>query len=190
MRIPPRSVFADYARKILQDHYEWDSPHKFLSLHWDGEKLTCGSYVCIATDVRDDQYPVMMLRTARETIERQPGSPPYGYLIQIEAFAATKPGPDAPEEEHRRFEADRTGHKIHKRPDAIESSVVWCADIHGRLWTAAKTRENPHVIEESFYPPGQTILGGGQFVTGLLGVCNLTAICGHKMPPAAFRHPN
>ena len=66
---------------------------------------------------------------------------------------------------------------------------MYCADIHGRLWVAVKLRNEPDEITEEFYPPGQTTLGGS-FISALLGVCELTAIAGHKMPPAGFRHPN
>jgi hypothetical protein len=189
MRIPPRSAFAGYARQVLEDHDEWDSPHAFMTLHWDGEKLTCGAYVCIMPDVHPDRYPAMMLETARESLRQNPGSPPYGYLLQCEAFAAAEPGPDATDGERRLWEADRVGRTLHERPDAVESAVVYCADIHGRLWTAVKPRKDPGAISESFYPPGQTAVGG-QFIRGLLGVCDLTAVAGHKIPPAGFRNPN
>lgn len=189
MTIPPRSAFAGYARQVLEDHGEWDSPHKFLALHWDGGKLTCGIYVCIMTDIHPDQYPALMLKTAQESLVKCPESPPYGYLLQCEAFSVTEPGPDASEEERRQYESDRAGRTFHERPDAVESAVVYCADIHGRLWSAVKLRSDPDVISESFHPPGQAA-PAGQYITALLGVCDMTAVAGHKLPPAGFRHPN
>lgn len=180
MSAPPRDVFAAAARKAIEDHDEWDSPHCFQTLHWDGERLTCRTYVCIMPDVDPVKYPALMAKAAREELEKHPDEAAYAYLLQIESFGVTEPGPDASEAEREQYERDRIGRTFHERGDAIESCDVWVADIHGRLRSAAKTRTEPDRIHEHFYQPGRT--PGGPFIRGLLRVAYATGMLGHGLP--------
>lgn len=180
MTAPPRDVFAAITRKVVEDHDEWDSPHSFLTLHWDGEKLSVRTFVCIMPDVDPVKYPALMMKAAREELEKDPDDPAYGYLIQGEFFGTTEPGADASEEERDQFRRDRLGRTFHQRPDATEACIAWAADIHGRLWSAAKTRTDPGHIHEVFYQPGRA--PHGQMIDGLIAVAYATGVIGHGLP--------
>jgi hypothetical protein len=60
MGVPPRSVFAAAVREAIDAHDEWDAPHAFETLHWDGEKLTVLTYACIMPDMDPVSYPAVM----------------------------------------------------------------------------------------------------------------------------------
>lgn len=50
MTPPPRDVFAAAARNAIERHDEWDSPHSFETLHWDG----CASSCCGDGGIHED----------------------------------------------------------------------------------------------------------------------------------------
>jgi hypothetical protein len=93
----------------------------------------------------------------------------------------TEPGPEASAADLARYHAARKGRTFHEQPGAVESCIAWVADIHGRLWSAAKTRDQPDKIREAFYRPGQA--PGGQMIRGLLAVAKATGILCHGMQP-------
>jgi hypothetical protein len=177
---PPREVFADITRKTIEDHDEWDSPHCFMTLHWDGERLTTGTYACIIPGIDPGDYPALMRKAAADRQQEHPDDPACAYLLQIEAFGVIYPGPDAGETEREQFDRDRIARTFHKRPDAIESAIAWCADIHGRTWTAAQRRSEPGVIHEHFYAPGRS--PGGWMLRGLLAVAYATGVTAYGLP--------
>ena len=177
---PPREIFAEAARKAIEAHSDWDSPHCFLTLHWDGEKLSPGTYACIMPDYDPADYPALMARIARERIEEHPDEPPaYAYLLQIEAFGLTEPGPAASPAEVERYKVARLTRTFHQHPDARESATAWCADVHGRLWNATKIRDAPG-ISERFYQPGRA--PGGRLIRSLLSVAYATGMSEHGLP--------
>jgi hypothetical protein len=178
--IAPRELLAAETRKAIEDHSKWDSPHAFITLHWDGEKLACRTYAMIMPDVAPADYPRLMMKMAREEHERDPDEPACAYLLQIEAFGVTEPGPQATEAERIQYNADRLGRTFHQRDDAIESAIAWYADVHGRVWFAAKRRSDPDKISESFYPPGKALRGS--FVNGLLAVAYATGMVSYGLP--------
>lgn len=180
MTVPPRSVFAAAARREVEDHDEWDSPHCFQTLHLDGDELVCRLYACIMPDIDPAGYPRIMAAFAAEQHEKDPRDPAYAYLIQIEAFGMTEPGPEASAADLARYHAARRARTFHEQPDAVESCIAWVADIHGRLWSAAKTRDQPDVIREAFYRPGRA--PGGQMIRGLLAVAGAAGVRCHGMP--------
>lgn len=177
----PREQFAAVTRDFIEDHSEWDAPHRFVILYRDGDEVAVGSYAVIMPDVHPDQYPGLMARAADDWRESHPDKPAYAYLLQIEAHSVTEPGPDASEAERNQFQADRLGRTFHTRPDAVETAVAWCADVHGRMWTAAKVRSQEDQIQEEFYQPGRSPLGG-QMIRGLLAVAYATGIRDHGLP--------
>lgn len=181
----PREAFAAITRQVIEHHAEWDSPHCFMTLHRDGEELACRTFACIMPDMNPADYPRIMAKIASEQHEKDPADPAYGYLLQIEAHGVQDPGPAATEDERERFRADRIGRTFRQRPDAVESAVAWCADIHGRVWTAAKVRGKDG-ISESFYPPGKA--PGGQLIRGLLAVAYATGMASHGLPPPAWQN--
>ena len=181
MTAPPRSVFAAFTRKAIEAHDEWDSPHCFMTVHWDGESLACHTYVCVMPDIDPVDYPALMIKAAREQLEKDPDDPPYGYLLQIEGHGVKEPEPGASEEERERFNKARLGRTFHQLPDAIEVATAYCADIHGRLWVAAKRRDKPGEISENFYAPGNPKIGG-QMVKGLLAVAYTTGMTAWGLP--------
>ena len=180
MSTPPREVFADFTRQTIEAHDEWDSPHCFITLHWDGEQVSVGTYASIMLDINPADYPAYMISLAREEHEKNPDDPAYAYLLQAEFFGATEPGPDASEAERAQFQRDRLGRTFHQRDDAEEIATAWCADVHGRLWAATKRRSQPGVVHETFYAPGKA--PGGQMIRGLLAVAYSTGMMAYGLP--------
>jgi len=179
--VPPRDLLAAKVRELIEMHGEWDSLHQFVTLHWDGERLSYGTVALIDPHIHPDQYPPLMIRMARERLGEHPDDPPYAYVLQIECFGAVDPGPDASEEERRRFDADRRGRTFYKRPDALEMAIAYCVDIHGRFWTAGKVRGKEDRIEEHFYRPGAEL--SGQFIRALKTVAATTGVIAHGLRP-------
>jgi hypothetical protein len=177
---PPREAFAETARKIIEAHDEWDSLHAFITLHWDGENLTPGTCAAIDPAIDPAEYADLMAGMARKELDENPQDPAYGYLLQIEAFGVTMPGKDASAEERLRFDADRLGRTFHQRPDATEMAIAYCADIHGRLWTATR-RRGIAGTEEQFHPPGPR-QPGGRLIHGLLATAYTTGMSCYGLP--------
>jgi hypothetical protein len=181
MGVPPRDVLAAAARRaVADDHDEWDAPYCFQPLHWDGQALTYRTHVCIMPDVHPAGYPALMAEAAARELTEHPDDPAYAYLLQIEAHGVEAPGLDATEAEREQYRRDRVGRTFHRRPDATEAAVSWVADVHGRVWTAAKPRENPELINERFYPPGRA--PSGHLIAGLLAVAYTTGVRAYGLP--------
>lgn len=136
--------------------------------------------MCVLPDVDPLDYPTLMAKAAVEELGEHPDEPAYAYLLQIEVFAVTEPGLDASEEEREQYDRDRIGRTFHQRNDAIETCVAWVADVHGRLWSAAKVRNRPGGISEAYYQPGST--PGGQMIRGLLAVATATGVMAYGLP--------
>jgi hypothetical protein len=184
MTVPPRSVFAAAARAEVERHDRWDAPHSFQTLHLDGGELVCRTYGCIMPDVNPPDYPRLMAKMATEQHDRDPRDPAYAYLLQVESFGVDKPGPEASAKELAAYHAARVGRTFHLMPGAVETCTAWVADIHGRLWAASKTRDNPEYVHEVFYRPGGRQPGGSS-IEGLLAVARATGIRYHGMPGVA-----
>lgn len=183
MNIPSREVFAAETRRAIEQHDEWDSPHAFVTLRWDGARVTAGTYACIMPDIHPNDYPAYMIKLARQDWERDPENPAYAYLLQIEAFGVAEPGPEASADELAQYHQDRLGRTFHQRADAEELATAWCADIHGRLWAATKRRSKPGEISERFYAPGDPKRpAGGQMINGLLAVAHGMGMMAHGLP--------
>jgi len=181
MSIPPREVFAKAARDQLAQHDAWDSPHAFITLHWDGTSLNGRTYACIMPDIDPPDYPACMSKIAREQFEKDPADPAYAYLLQIEGFGIPEPGKDATGAERDQYNRDRLGRTFHQRADAVECALAWVADIHGRVWSAEKIRgREDEGIREQYHAPGQT--PGGHMIRGLLAVAYATGVMGHSLP--------
>jgi hypothetical protein len=180
--LPHRDVFAAFTRKAIEDHGEWASPHCFMTLHAEDGQLHCRTYAAIMPDISPPDYPSLMFRLAGEELEKHRDDPACAYLLQIEAFGVTGPGKGATEAEREQYARDRLGRTFHERPDAVESAVAWCADVHGRLWSAAKIRgREDKGISESFYQPGRAAIGG-RMVKGLLSVAYATGMKAWGLP--------
>lgn len=183
MTIPSREIMAAKTRELVERHDEWDSLHTFATLHWDDGRLRFGTFAMIDPHIAPDQYPDLMRKIAAEQFGKHPDDPPYAYLLQIEAFGVVAPGEDASDEERRQFDADRLGRNFHNRADAREIATAYCADIHGRVWSATKARDDEGRIEEHFYGPGKSL--GGQFIRALLAVAETTGLAAHGLRPNA-----
>ncbi|WP_433225421.1 hypothetical protein [Actinomadura formosensis] len=175
----PSEIFAGVTRRITEAHETWDSPHRFVTLHWDGERLDFGTVALITADVHPGNYPNLMLKTAREAMTGDRASTLCGYALQIEGHSVVEPGPEASAQEWARFQADRIGRRFHTRPDAVESALTYCADIHGRVWGAIK-RRGVDGIDEVFYAPGERA-SHGQMVDALLSVAIVTRTTVHGL---------
>lgn len=171
--IPPREPFAAAVREALEDHTDWDSPHHFTTLHWDGERLTPYTVVVIMQDIDAAEYPAHMAAIAAEELREHPGDPAYAYLLQFEAFGM----PDGLGTHERPFR---------EQPEAIECAVAYCADIHGRLWTAGQQR-GESAIAVNFYPPGPR-QPTGRAIHALLTVAEATGHRAYGLPSPAMRN--
>jgi hypothetical protein len=160
----PRAVLARLAREVIESHCEWDSPHALASVYRDGTGgARYGTVTIIDPALHPDLYPALIAARASEDAVK--GGPPYAFLLQVEVFGTTGPGEDASAADRALFEADRIARTFHLRKDAVEFCTAWVADAHGRTWSATKARGRDG-IEEHFYRPGSTTLGG-QMITAL-----------------------
>jgi hypothetical protein len=179
--LPAREVFAAFTRRTIEIHGEWDSLHCFMTLRAKDGELTPGTYAAIDPAVSPPDYPDLMARIAQEELEKEPAEPACAYLLQIEAFGVTEPGKNATEAEVEEFNRARLGRTFHQLPQAREQAIAYCADIHGRLWSAAKVRgREADGISEHFYQPGRGL--GGQMIRGLLAVAYATGELAWGLP--------
>jgi hypothetical protein len=181
MSPPPRQVMAAEARRIIELHDEWDRPHAFEILHWDGARVRCSTHMMILADVPARYYPRLMMEAVRKWHDEHPDYPPYAYLVQIEAFGVADPRADAGEEERRVFEEARRDRTFHEHPDRHETVNAWCADIHGRLWAAMRVRGSDE-IHESYYAPGRA--PGGGLIRGVLACAAYTGAAAYGLQPS------
>jgi hypothetical protein len=181
--VPPRSVFAAAARRQVEEfHDEWDAPHTFITLHLteDGQ-VAPWTFGCILTDIDPGDYTRVMSSLALEELKRDRAHPAYAYLLQVEAWGVIKPEPGASEAERAAFDAAARNRTFHALPGAVENCTAWVADIHGRLWSATKTRKDPQTICEHFYRPGKA--PEGPLIAGLLAVAQATGVMCHGLMP-------
>ncbi|HMH89683.1 MAG TPA: hypothetical protein VK586_01230 [Streptosporangiaceae bacterium] len=159
------------AREAIERHDEWDVPHEFLTLHWDGSRVVPRLVAAILLDMPAPAIPGIMASMAAEQRDRGPGDLACGYLLRIEEFGVTLPAGGFPTAaERERFQADRRNRTFHQRPDAVEAATAWVAAPNGRLWSATHTRDDPSRIMESAYAPGLGRMPGGHFIVAILGV--------------------
>lgn len=180
MSTVPRDALRAATRRALEAHDTWDSPHAFMTLHWDGTTVQTRTYATIMPDIAPPDYPKLMAGVAYEELAKDPDEPAVAYLLQIEAHSLREPGPEAGEAERERFHTARLTRTFHRHPDAEEAAIAYCADVHGRVWSATKWRAGPGRIDEAFYPPGRA--PGGQLITGLLAVAYAVGMSAHGLP--------
>lgn len=170
--IVPKEAFASYARSLVDGHADWD-----------GEHLSPGVWCCILPDVDPKDYPQWMIESAGRYHEEFPGNPAVGYMLMVESWGVYEPGPDTVAREQ--YERDRKARTFHLRADRFEMVCAWCADVHGRLWSADKRRDTGEV-RERFQPPGLTHAGQPSFdepvIAGLLAVAYATGMQHHGLP--------
>jgi hypothetical protein len=181
MAIPPRDAFAAYTRRVIEDHEVWDRPATFQTLHWDGEALHPWTHAVILPDVAARHLPAFMAGMAKDELDGHPDEPAYAYLLQFESHAVAPLGLDATEAERRQLREDQRRRSFHRRADAIEIVGAWCADIHGRLWSAVTAREDPGRIQEKFYPPGRH--PDGLLIRPLLSIASATGALYYGLAP-------
>lgn len=161
------------------DPRERAAPHQFVTLHWDGERLTPGTLAMITPDIHPTSYPALIAKIAKDELDGERGDTVYAYALQIEGWSVVAPGAEASEAERQAFDADRIGRTFHQRPDATEIATTWCADVHGRTWSAVKRRTQPDDVEVTFWAPGKA---SGQLVTGLLAIAQATGSVLYGLP--------
>lgn len=150
----PRAALARLAREVIEAHCEWDSPHALASVYRDGTGgARYGTVTIIDPALHPDLYPALIAARASEDAGKQ--GPPYAFLLQAEMFGTTGPPADAPAADRALFEADRIARTFHLRKDAVEIAQAWVADVHGRLWSAARmASRSPSTGREAAYPEG------------------------------------
>jgi hypothetical protein len=176
---PTREQLAAVTRQMIEKHQDWDSAHEFVIWTWDGRDLALGTLAVIDPAMHPLDYPAMMARVVASHREKHPDPPPYAFVLQIEAFGVAMPGKDATEAQRARVRAAQRTRTFHELPEAVESCIAYCADIHGRLWAAGKRRDGEG-ISEAFYPPGRGL--GGQMVKGLLAVAYACGMADYGLP--------
>jgi hypothetical protein len=178
MTAPPNEVLARETRRLVEDmHDEWDAPSQFVTLHWNGAKISYGVVACLMLDIHPTQLPRIMAELVSKQARRRDLPPMCACIIQSEVHGVTEPGPDASVAERLAYDRDRAGRTFHQRPDAVEAAVAYCADTYGFLWSALKTREDPGTIVEQFYKPGAGL--GGQLIAGVLAAARLPVVAGN-----------
>ncbi|EFC79176.1 hypothetical protein [Parafrankia sp. EUN1f] len=166
--IPSRDVFADMTRQILGTHTEWDTPlHHFISLTWDGTALKPSTAVAITTDIHPRGHPRLMEIATRKELARDLPVP-YAYALLHEVWAVAL-HPDASAAERAELDRAAQRRELDQHPDRYELAVVYCVDIHGRLWTASKQRGAEHDgVDEHFYgDPDHPHAPGGTLIRAL-----------------------
>lgn len=161
---------ADLTRRILAMHDDWDTPHSFYAITWDGTEPRIHTAAMIDPAIHPNMHPGLMVSIATDAIAADKGAPVVAFAFQFEAFSVMRPDDNAPAGEVERFEADRAQRRFHLRPDRVEQAMVLCADVTGRLWSATKTRGQDDEVRESFRPSKDADADGvmtGQFVSAL-----------------------
>ncbi|GIH91984.1 hypothetical protein ACFFMN_33750 [Planobispora siamensis] len=170
-----QSILADYAARLLDTRTDWDIPHEFHTLHWDGERLRTGTLTMIDPSVPPSAYPHLMASTSgKEAAEQCKAGERtlYGYALIVEAHSVKEPADPSPEEAAR-FTRDRIERRFHERPDAVEIAGVHLVDIHDRMWVATRERASGKV-EHHFYPDKDGA-PGGPLIAGLRMAAYATA---------------
>ncbi|MFB9880990.1 hypothetical protein ACFFMN_23955 [Planobispora siamensis] len=137
----------------------WDLPHEFVSLHWNGHKLTVGSINVIALDVHPDKMPDLIFKIVgeenmkqKQRMEQEGIAPTlYGFMLIYEAHAARHNPQTASPLENKRYARDRVQRRFYQRPDAVEIRAAMASDIEGRHWTASQRRDLPGKTHKVFY---------------------------------------
>ena len=173
---PEAALLAAEARKMIEFHDgKWDSLHAFATLHWDGEKFSVGTWCAIDTGFAAKDYMGIMQKAAFEELRRKPEDPPYAYALQIEAHVSSLPK-GASAGQQAAMTADMRAERLHLRPDARECAEAWVADVHGRLWSARRWRDDGDGIEERYTPAGVPSPGPAVFTDPLLTVARATGL--------------
>lgn len=168
-QVPPREPFAAACRKAVSDHDTWDSPHQFVTFSWDGTGLRPNTVAMIMPDVHPDDYPAMLRKVVAEE-NAEPGPRAYAFLLQVEAHGVGEP-PEDDDAEQAIFHVARRTRTFHRLPQAREICVAYMADVHGRVWTAAKERgREDEPVSESFYGVLAADRPGGQFIRALVSI--------------------
>jgi hypothetical protein len=164
----PGWLLAAETRKAIERHTRWDTPHEFLTLHWEDRQLRPGLLGVIMPDIEPGDYPSVMAGWAAKQIGDDPLNQPVAYLLRVEGHGLAEPGPDASAAERTRYDAARRGRTFHAQPGAVETCTAWCADIDGRLWAASKVRGEPAgQLHQRMYLPGDPAMLGGQIIDAL-----------------------
>jgi hypothetical protein len=173
---PPASELARITREIVERHDEWDAPHQFVTWQWDGERLTPVTVAIITPDIDPRDYYGVMYGMVEDQISG--GVTPAAFLLQIEAYSVRQHA-DATGQEKAQLLADHRARALHERPDAVETCIALCADVHGRVWEAVKQRPGG-VIRETAYEPGRC--PGGHMMKGLLDVAYAAGMACQDLP--------
>jgi hypothetical protein len=180
LRKIPKEAFRVFTRQVAEAHGEWDTPHEFVTVHWNDDHLVPRTVGVLAPDILPTKYPQIMAGLAMKEIELTGAEDvAVAYLLRVEVFGVPDPGPDATEAEREQFDSDARNRRFYTRPDAEEALWVICADVYGRIWVATKLRREGK-IHEQFHPPDQP--PAGQLVRGLLAVAYATGTSHYGLP--------
>ncbi|MEW9530555.1 hypothetical protein [Microbispora sp. NPDC049125] len=190
----PRNAPAPAIQGFVDRHAiggpDWNGPHTFATVTWDGSDLGVHTWVSITTDVHPGQYPKVITRFSRDAVieanrARANGVEPnlYGYLLVAEFWRAPEPRWDAPAKAHRRWDADRRNRTFHARTDAVETRIAMFADIDGRAWMTElerRTRALRRHFFEGYLDGPRTV--GGPFLSVLAASARATGVFAYGDP--------
>jgi hypothetical protein len=136
---PPADEIERHIRAVL-DHDEWNAPHTFRALSWNGAYLGTPVLAVIDPAIDPPDYPRALNEVVARSLSRNAAdhssAPIVAYTLQIEAHGVEL----TPEQ---RAAVDR--HALRTLPEAIEQCFVMTADLAGRAWTASKRRDTGEV---------------------------------------------
>ncbi|MEU4576055.1 hypothetical protein [Nonomuraea sp. NPDC023979] len=137
---------------------QWDLPHLFVPLRWDGSRMSAGPAHQIEVTTRPNAYPDLLAGLASDDAHEQArlareGEEPtlYGYMLLQEMYSVEHSPATATPLEERRWKRDSAERRYHERPDARESCMVLAADIDGRYWQAIRFRHTPKQVRRMFW---------------------------------------
>ncbi|MBF6301204.1 hypothetical protein IU459_27200 [Nocardia amamiensis] len=138
---PAEDEMVRVTNATVAGHDEWDSPHYFTALAWDGTRVFATMVTVIDPGVRPQDYPPVLLEVMSkhlaDRLRDKPGAAPVvACMLQVETFGLrTGPGGMIPEERAALHRGE-----LHMLPHRTEAVIVMTADIAGRMWSAAKER--------------------------------------------------
>ncbi|MCK9921624.1 hypothetical protein MXD61_06925 [Frankia sp. AgPm24] len=143
--IPSRRLFARAVRDLLDQHTEWDAPlYPFVSFVYDQGQIRPSTVNMISAVFDPNSFPVIMDGLVRDELATDLPTP-YAYALLTELWivysTAVSPG------ERARLRHQAATHQLGQHPGRVEVAWVTCADIHGRVWSASRRRDNGEITE-------------------------------------------
>lgn len=181
--IVARDVIVAKTREVCATNV-WDSLPGFMALHWDetAGQITTPRYAALDLETTGQFLAMVISMAGRWLREGDPAGPPVGYTIQTEAWWLAPPPPGSPPASVAAYERRVRDGTFHQDPRAAEETVVYTADIYGRLFRAVKRRGAEDVITERWWGPNAADRPSGWLPDSVMVVAAGTAYLAHGLP--------